>query len=278
MVRAIRGDSDRARADGIEALALSERISWAVGVSQSRYGLGYLALSEGDSQAAVTILEPVVASIEALGLYEWPTAMALPDAIEAFVATRELDRAQRLTDALAASGRKFDRPWALATSGRCRALVEAAAGHAEKACVAAEQAIVDHQRLSMPLELGRTLLVLGQLQRRRGKRREARETLQRALAIFEGLGAPLWTDRARAEIRRIGIRRGPQHMTEGEQRVAELAARGLTNHDIAAALFLSRRTVEANLARAYRKLGIGSRGELGAVMAERRAALVAARP
>jgi DNA-binding CsgD family transcriptional regulator len=278
MVRAIRGDSDRAREDGIAALGISERIAWAVGVSQSRYGLGYLALSESNPQVAVTTLEPVVASIEALGLYEWPTAMALPDAIEAFVATGELDRALRLTDALAACGRKFDRPWALATSGRCRALVEAAAGHVEKACAAAEQAIVDHQRLSMPLELGRTLLVLGQLQRRRGERRTARETIQRALAIFDGLGAPLWADRARAEIRRIGIRRAPQQLTEGEQRVAELAGRGLTNYDIAAALFLSRRTVEANLARAYRKLGIGSRAELGAVMAERKAALVQARP
>jgi DNA-binding NarL/FixJ family response regulator len=130
----------------------------------------------------------------------------------------------------------------------------------------------------MPLELGRTLLVLGQLQRRRGERRKARETIQRALAVFDGLGAPLWADRARAEIRRIGIRRAPQQLTEGEQRVAELDGRGLTNYDIAAALFLSRRTVEANLARAYRKLGIGSRAELGAVMAERKAALVQARP
>jgi len=278
MVRAIRGDLDGARVDGVEALGISERIRWAVGVSQSRYSLGYLSLSDGNPQTAVTTLEPVVASIEALGLYEWPTAMALPDAIEAFVATGELDRAQRLTDALAACGRKFDRPWALATSGRCRALVEAAAGHVETACTAAEQAIVDHQRLPMPLELARTQLVLGQLQRRRGERRVARETLERALATFEALGAPLWAEKTRAEIRRISIRRAPLQLTEGERRVAELAARGLTNRDIAAALFLSRRTVEANLARAYGKLDIRSRAELGAVMAERKAALVQASP
>jgi len=107
------------------------------------------------------------------------------------------------------------------------------------------------------------------VQRRRGERRLARETLRRALAIFEQLGAPLWAEKARAEIRRIGVRRAPQELTEGEQRVAELAARGMTGREIAATLFLSTRTVEANLARAYSKLGIRSRAELGAIMAGR---------
>ena len=269
LVRATRGDRDRARTDGTEALAISERFGWAMGVSQSRYGLGFLALSEGDPLAAVAILEPVVTAIETVAVYEWPIAMALPDAIEAFVATGDLDRAERLTQALAALGRRFDRPWALATSGRCRALVDAAGGHLDRACAAAEQAIVDHRRLPMPFELGRTLLVLGQLQRRRGERRLARATLARALAIFEELGAALWADKARAELSRIGVRRAPEQLTEAERRVAELGARGLTNREIAAALFLSRRTVEANLARAYGKLGIRSRAELGRVMAER---------
>ena len=67
------------------------------------------------------------------------------------------------------------------------------------------------------------------------------------------------------------LRRAPAELTESEQRVAELAAEGLTNPAIAARLFMSRRTVEANLARAYRKLDIRSRAELGAVMAGRKA-------
>jgi len=272
MVRAVRGDSLGARGDGIEALAIAERIGWPIGVHQSRYGLGFLALSEGDPRAAVDVLEPVVATIEALGVYEWPIAMSLPDAIEALVATGELDRAARLTDALAGCGRDFDRPWALATTGRCRALLQAAVGDLDSACAAAERALVEHERLAFPFELGRTVLVLGQLQRRRGERREARETLERALGIFDELGAPLWAEKARAEIRRIGVRRAPGELTEGEQRVAELAAQGLTNPEIAARLFVSRRTVEANLARAYRKLGIHSRAQLGATMAKRGAA------
>ena len=124
----------------------------------------------------------------------------------------------------------------------------------------------------MPFELGRTLLVHGQLQRRRGERRAGREMLQHALTIFEEFGAPLWAEKARAEIARIGVRRAPEELTEGEERVAELAAQGLTNPEIATRLFMSRRTVEANLARAYGKLGIRSRAELGAVMAKRKAA------
>jgi DNA-binding NarL/FixJ family response regulator len=122
----------------------------------------------------------------------------------------------------------------------------------------------------MPFELGRTLLVLGRLQRRRGARRLGLETLQRARMIFERLGTPLWAERAVDEIARIGVRRAPQALTEGERRVAELAAQGFTNPEIASQLFMSRRTVEANLARVYRKLGIRSRAELGAVMAKRR--------
>ena len=149
-------------------------------------------------------------------------------------------------------------------------LVAAAAGDLDGARIAAEeQALVEHERLPFPLELARTLLAFGQLLRRRGERRLARETLQRALTIFEEIGAPLWADMARAEIARIGVRRAPKELTESEERVAHLAAQGLTNVEIASRLFMSRRTVETNLARAYTKLGIQSRAELGALMAKR---------
>jgi DNA-binding CsgD family transcriptional regulator len=271
-VRAIRGNSDGARADGNEAITLSERIGWPFGVDHARWALGFLALSEGSLEAAVALLEPLVSAVEALGVYEFPIAMGMPDAIEVFVATGEIERAAGLTDSLESWGRKFDRPWALATGDRCRALLQAAAGDLDGAATSAEQAIIHHERLPMPFELARTLLVLGQVQRRRGARRAGRHALQRALAIFEKLGAPLWAEKASAEIGRIGVRRAPKELTEGEQRVAELAAQGLTNPDIAARLFISRRTVEANLARAYGKLGIHSRAELGAVMATRRIA------
>jgi DNA-binding NarL/FixJ family response regulator len=74
----------------------------------------------------------------------------------------------------------------------------------------------------------------------------------------------LWAARARAELARtkVGWSRDAG-LTPSEQRVAEFAASGMTNRDIAAALFISLKTVEANLARIYRKLDIRSRAELG---------------
>ena len=97
-----------------------------------------------------------------------------------------------------------------------------------------------------------------------GARSPASACLQEALGIFEQLHIPLWADRARAELARANV--GPRQtaqLTPSEQRVAELAASGMKNRDVATALFISPKTVEANLARIYRKLGIKSRAELG---------------
>ena len=268
IVRAIRGDRDRSRTDAAHGLSLSERIGWPHGVSQARWAQAVLALSEDEPQAAADALLPIVAVIEQLGVYEWPIAMSLPDAIEALVATGDLEHAGRLTAALADWGRTFDRPWALALSGRCQALVAAATGDLAAAESAVQRALVEHERLPMPFELARTLLVAGRLQRRVGQRRAARESLERAVTLFEAIGSPPWADAARGEARRIGVRRAPTELTENEQLIAELAANGLTNREIAAQQFISRRTVEANLARTYRKLGIRSRAQLGAAIAE----------
>ena len=101
-------------------------------------------------------------------------------------------------------------------------------------------------------------------ERRQRRKESASASLQEALDIFEQLHIPLWADRARAELARANV--GPRQtgqLTPSEQRVAELAASGMKNRDVATALFISPKTVEANLARIYRKLGIKSRAELG---------------
>jgi DNA-binding NarL/FixJ family response regulator len=90
--------------------------------------------------------------------------------------------------------------------------------------------------------------------------------LPMALATFEDLGTPLWAERARAELKRANGIRTRAELTASEQRVAELAVTGITNRKMAAALFISPKTVEANLSRVYRKLNIHSRAELGRVM------------
>jgi DNA-binding CsgD family transcriptional regulator len=151
-----------------------------------------------------------------------------------------------------------------------QALLLAARGNPDAAAAAAEEALTHHERLPMPFELARTLLARGQLRRRAKQKRAARESLQEALQIFQRLGAPLWAERARAELRRIGLRPpAPLELTPTEERVAGLVAAGHTNQEAAQALFLSVHTVEDNLRRIYRKLGVRSRTELAAKRLDR---------
>jgi DNA-binding CsgD family transcriptional regulator len=103
------------------------------------------------------------------------------------------------------------------------------------------------------------------VQRRKGQRRLARATIEQARDTFAEHGATLWAKRARGEQRGLGGRPTTgDELTPAETRVAELAASRLTNREVAAALFISTKTVEASLARIYRKLDIYTRAELGA--------------
>lgn len=269
MVRAALGNIEAARRDATEALQLADRIGWSVGVGQATWTLGHISLTEGDMETTASLLGTLYPAIEAEGLFEYPNAGPIPDTIEALIAVGQLDDADRLIGSFTAFGRRFDRPWILATAGRCAALLHAARGDLDAAERAAFFALDDHKRLPMPLELARTLLVLGQVQRRSGHRRDAQHTLEKAQTLFNEMEAAPWAERAAAELRRIGIRHAPKHLTESENNVATLAAQGLTNKEIAARLFISQRTVESTLARAYRKLGINSRAQLGATVARR---------
>jgi len=192
--------------------------------------------------------------------------MFLADGIEALVGLSHLDRAEHLTrDARtrcpaadprlgSRAGRALPR-----AAARCARRLGAAALAAHDACRLAE-------RLELRLEYARTLLVAGEIERRSRRRRPARDLCGRALEIFEAAGAQRWADRARAELNRAARRLG-EGLTESEKLMADLAASGLTNRQVAARLFNSPKTVEANLARVYRKLGIRSRAELGARIA-----------
>jgi DNA-binding NarL/FixJ family response regulator len=120
-----------------------------------------------------------------------------------------------------------------------------------------------HEHAGLPFELGRTLLALGSVERRARRRRDARETLQRALAVFDDLGAALWAGNARAELGRIGGRAAsPGGLTPTEQRVVELVTHGKSNKEVATELVVSVHTVEAALTSVYRKLDVRSRTEL----------------
>src|SRR5262249_15792102 len=112
----------------------------------------------------------------------------------------DLDRAARLLGRLEGQGRATGRAWTLATAARCRGLLLAARGDPGGAMQALEEALGHHQDLAMPFELGRTLLVMGQVQRRAKRKRAAKEHLDRALEIFESLPSPPWAERPPAHV------------------------------------------------------------------------------
>jgi DNA-binding CsgD family transcriptional regulator len=275
-VHATAGDVERAREDAarVNMLAAQSDVGYAAG--WVRAALAFLSLSLGDPKAAATLLEPQATAVVRLATFNaTAVTFGLPDAIEALIALGELERAERLTAMLRRHGEIHSRPSALARAARCRALLAAARGEPAIGRSHIDTANRHHARVEMPLERARTLLVKGQIERRDRKKRAAREALQAALEQFESIGARLWADRARADLERTGLRHSEgDALTASERRIAELAAAGLTNRLIAETVFVSTKTVEANLARAYLKLGIHSRAELGRVMAERNAASI----
>ncbi len=188
----------------------------------------------------------------------------VPDEIEALIALGRLEEAEALLDALERQAAQLDRASALAAAGRCRGLLAAARGDLDGALASLQKALAEHERVSMPFEQARTLLALGATRRRARMKRPAREALEQALAIFEELGARLWAEKARAELARIGGRRAPPsgELTPTERRIAALAAEGRSNKEIAAALFVTPKTVGTQLSRIYRKVGVHSRTEL----------------
>jgi DNA-binding CsgD family transcriptional regulator len=266
-VRAHLGDIAGTRNDCSQATVLTARTNYVIPRIFVAASLGLLELSLGKIAAAWQACAPMTELVEAHGLGEPITVAFLPIAIEALIALGHPERAGSLLNVFDRRAHELDRGWALATAARCRGLLLAARGDVLGAGETLDRALVEHARLEMPFELARTLLVQGQVRRRRREKRMARVALEQALALFGSMGSPLWADRARAELARLGTRAAPRELTPTEERVAALAASGLTNRAIASTLFVSPKTVEANLARAYAKLGVGSRAELGARMA-----------
>jgi DNA-binding NarL/FixJ family response regulator len=253
-----------------EARASGERIVETFGSdfqgSLGHWVLGFVALSTGDAAVADEQYSRAQAVIDAQGLREPARFRFQPDHLEAVVQLGQLRRAREMLAGLERRAATSPRPWTLATGARCRAVVLSAEGDQAEAANAAAEALRHHERLDMPFERARTLLVQGRILRRLKQKRDARLALDEAAAIFAGLGAASWTATASAELRRVATRRAPSQLTPTERRVAELAATGLSNPEIATRLYLSRKTVEANLGRVYRKLGISSRAQLGRVL------------
>jgi DNA-binding CsgD family transcriptional regulator len=144
-----------------------------------------------------------------------------------------------------------------------------------------ERAVAFARRSPRPVLLGQALLALGRMKRHLGQRRTARAVLGEALALAQRLRCTALAALAGDELRLAGARprravlSGPDSLTPAERRVADAAAAGWSNREIAARLYLSPKTVEMHLGRAYRKLEIGSREELVSALGGRLAAAAA---
>jgi DNA-binding CsgD family transcriptional regulator len=268
LVEAHFGDPVRAREIAAQALEVFESLGDRFFTIHTRSALATLELSERDYAAAREALAPARELRESTGVGEPGIFPFDADEIEALIGVGRIDEAAVLTEELERRGHDLDRPRLHATSLRCRGLLAAAGGDLEPAISLLSTALVEHERLPVPLERGRTLLALGSVQRRARQKRAARQTLESARNTFEQIDERLWREQAVEELARIGGRaRSSGTLTAGEQRIAELVAEGRSNKEIAAALFLSVNTVESTLSRAYSKLGIRSRTELASRLA-----------
>ncbi|OBI13936.1 LuxR family transcriptional regulator [Mycobacterium sp. E2327] len=258
------GREAEARADVEEALSASRRCGAHILALWPLTTLVFLEVSLGNYAAAVRTAEPMLSQVNwDRQTTELVQAPFLPDVLEALIALGRYDEAEPPIDALERNGHRMDRAWMLSVGARCRAILLAAGGDVIAATAAAEAAMVEHDRLPMPFERARTQLLLGQLQRRRRHRDDATVNVSAALAVFDELDTPLWAARARAALARSEVDTGPAKLlTAGERRVAELAASGMTNREVAAALFISPKTVEVHLTRVYRKLDVRTRAGL----------------
>jgi DNA-binding CsgD family transcriptional regulator len=268
LVAAHLGKVDEARTAAERGAAVAAEAGQEFWVIANRRTLGFLELSLGNPARAVEYLQPP-ARARIVGLLHMPsTCDFIETAIEAFVAVGDLDAAAELLDALHDRARRMDSAWERAVRARCQGLFHAAQGDYEGAVSAFDEALLEHERLEVPFERARTLLALGVLQRRRKRRRAARESLEASLAVFEELGARLWEERVRTELKRIAGRTPEGDvLTPTERRVAGLVAEGRPNKEVAATLFVSVKAVEANLTRIYAKLGVHSRTELARLLA-----------
>jgi DNA-binding CsgD family transcriptional regulator len=230
---------------------------------------GIAALLAQQPERAAAMLGPVWEHTCREGVDDPGAFPVAPDLVEALL------RLDRVSDAVDVTGRLRDlserqhHPWGLATAGRCAAAIALASRYDEDAAAGLAAAAVTLGELGLGFERGRSLLWLGQAARRARKRAAARRFLAASAAAFDELGSAGWAGHARDELARLATGRPARsgELTAAEQRVAALAAAGLSNKEIARRLFVAVHTVEVHLAHAYAKLGVRSRTQLASRLA-----------
>jgi DNA-binding CsgD family transcriptional regulator len=264
LLEAVRGAVAEATRWAEETIRLAQAAGSRWDELEARRALGTAALVEPTPDEALAALWPVWEHCEREGVLDPGVFPVAPELVEALVEKERFDDARAITHKLEERGARQGHPWALASAKRCTALVQLAeAGYAEASAARLAEASVELEQLGFIFDRARCQLALGRIQRRVKQWRNARQTLEQAAGGFAALGADGWAQRARSELERVGGRRRTEgELTPSERRVVELAAEGLSNKEIAAALYVTVNTVEVYLARAFTALGVRSRAQL----------------
>ena len=262
-IEAALGRADDCRANVRRASDLADELGLGSIATYRGFALGLLEQGLGRPAVAVSHLEPLVEITRDAGFEEPAIVMWRPDLVEAYARSGRLAEARRALATLAGQAERTEGTWALAATSRCRGLID------DDIDRHFGEALVLHEGLPMPFERARTELLYGARLRRAGRRAEARAQLGRALTTFQELGAVPWAAQAREEIAASGMPlrpgsrvRSSDELSARELQVAHAVARGVTNREAAARLFLSEKTIERHLSSVYRKLGVRSRAQL----------------
>jgi DNA-binding CsgD family transcriptional regulator len=237
--------------------------------------LGLAALSAGDLSDAAANLQQAWDLSSHQGMQNPNVVPLAGDLAEALARVEEKHRCTQILDWLDERAQATGLAYPRAVACRGRGILAADRDEAQR--LFAESLAALDKVGPIAFEQARTLLCSGEAMRRHRHPVAAREPLHEALTLFESLGARPWAARARAELAASGVKNqrvtqsvagptGLEQLSPQELQVARIAARGQNNIEVAAALFISRKTVEAHLTRVYRKLGIHSRTELARIL------------
>jgi DNA-binding CsgD family transcriptional regulator len=266
-----RGDATAAVAWGEEAVARARRTGSNWDLLEATRALGAARLLSREPGPAAEALRSVWSHTEREGVDDPGAFPAAPELVEALVELDAHDEASAVVARLAALSQAQEHPWGLVTTRRCRAAIRLARSWDEDDAHDLEEVARDYAGLGLAFDAARSLLLLGRAQRRHRKWGASRDALARAVAAVDELGSYGWAEASHSELERVGARKTPDAgaLTQAERRVAELAADGLSNKEIAQRLVVTVSTVEFHLSRTYAKLGIRSRAQLAARLAPR---------
>ncbi|MCZ4119736.1 helix-turn-helix transcriptional regulator [Streptomyces sp. H39-S7] len=239
--------------------------------SRSLLALGTVQLITGSAVEASRTLERVAALERQQQVADPRILRWRPELVEALAVGNRLDEAEEQAAEAARITAGYPDSGVFAALQRARAHCAARRGECDTAAAMLHEAAERFGCLRLPIEEGRTRVALGVLERARRRPAAARTAWKDATGLFRQAQARPWTTLTQNLLDRLeGTRTAPgvasPRLTEAEHRLALLVVQGLTNHDAAATLFLSVKTVESTLSRVYRKLGIRSRTQLAAAL------------